>query len=294
MTSEPEVYLLDVHYLIFRAYHALPGLEAPDGRPVGAVRGYLQTLLRLLRRLDPAYIGAAADFALTSFRNDLYPDYKRGRTEAPPDLEPQFDTCARVTRALGIPYYEVERFEADDVIATLVGKLAPSGARISIVSRDKDLWALVSRTVSLMDPRGAERVGPSSVRRRIGVPPELVSDYLALAGDAVDRVPGVRGVGATTARELLRHFGGADRIPLEPAGWSGIHLRNPERVREYLREGQQSLALSRELVKLRDDVPLEVGLEDLRYRGADRGELEPLLEGLGLGRSLERVPRWRA
>lgn len=293
MTSESEVYLLDVYYLIFRAYHALPGLEAPDGRSVGAIRGYVQTVLRLLRKLEPAYIGAAADFALTSFRNDLYPDYKRGRTEAPPDLEPQFETCARATRALGIPYYELENFEADDVIATLVKKLAPSGARITIVSRDKDLWSLVSRTVGLMDPRGSERVGRASVKRRIGVPPELVPDYLALAGDAVDRIPGVRGVGAKTARELLRHFGGIDRIPLEPEGWSGIELRNPERVRERLREGQKSLSLSRELVRLRDDLPIGVELEDLRYRGADRSELSPLLEGLGLARLLEGVPRWR-
>jgi DNA polymerase-1 len=294
MSSELVFYILDVHYLIFRAYHALPAMKAPDGAPVGAVRGYTQTLLRLLRELDPPHIVAAADYALTSFRNDLYPDYKRGRTEAPDDLESQFPLCRGVTRALGIPFFSVRNFEADDVIATLVKRLEPSGAAVRIVSRDKDLAVLVSEQVSLVDPSRKEPTGPEGVMERLGVPPRLVSDYLALVGDPTDRVPGVRGVGPSTARVLLRHFGGAAGITLDEGAWTGIPLPHPARVRDQLRDGWQAFALSRELVRLRDDLPLDVDLSELRYRGASREELTMLLERLGLASLIQRVPKWCA
>jgi DNA polymerase-1 len=292
MTTEPIVYILDVHYLIFRAYYALPALRAPDGTPVGAARGYAQTLARLLRDLAPEYVAAAADFALTSFRNDLYADYKKGRTEAPPDLEPQFALCEEVTRALGIRFFSVRDFEADDVIATLVRRLEAIPATVWIVTRDKDLAALASERVGLLDPAGRKRQGPSEIEARFGVPPELLPDYLALVGDPTDRIPGVRGVGASTARALLRHFGGINAIPLEERGWEGIDLPQPERVRRYLEEGQPALELSRELVRLRDDLPIDAELPDLRYRGASRSQLTPLLERLGFSRLLRQVPRW--
>jgi DNA polymerase-1 len=292
MNPEPSVYLLDAHFLIFRAYHALPAMRAPDGTPVGAVRGYSQTLLRLIRELEPGYIAAAADFALTSFRNDLYADYKKGRTEAPAELEPQFSLCEEVTCALGIPFFSLRDFEADDVIATLVKRLEPVGVRIWIITRDKDLAVLVSESVGLLDPSSGERAGPEAVTSRFGVPPKLVSDYLALVGDAADRVPGVRGIGPTAARALLLHFGGAADLSLDERAWNGIGLRHPERVRETLRKGWEDLPLWRELVRLRDDLPLDVDLSDLCYRGADRGELTPLLGRLGLDGLLSRVPRW--
>jgi DNA polymerase-1 len=292
MRSRPTVYLLDVHYLIFRAYHALPHMETPDGAPVGAVRGYLQTLIGLLREFSPQHIGAAADFALTSFRNELYPDYKKGRTEAPPDLEPQFEPCEAITRALGIPYYSVREFEADDVIATVVRRLRSAHARVWIVTRDKDLGALASRQVGLLDPSGRKRSGPEEIEARFGVPPSLISDYLSLVGDPTDRIPGVRGIGAATARVLLRHFGGIDRIPLDEPGWEGVGLPRPDRVRAHLERGRNELALSRELVRLRDDLPIEVDLDALRYRGAIRDDLAPLLEQLGLASLLGRVPQW--
>ena len=292
MRREPIVYILDVHYLIFRAYYALPALRAPDGAPVGAVRGYAQTLARLLRDLAPEYIVGAADFALTSFRNDLYPDYKLGRTEAPPDLEPQFGLCEEVTRALGIRFFSVEKFEADDVIAALVRRLEAIPTTIWIVTRDKDLGALASERVGLLDPAGRQRQGPAEIEARFGVPPALLQDYLALVGDPTDRIPGVRGIGPFTARALLRHFGGVDGIPPDEHGWEGIDLPQPERVRRYLEEGREALELSRELVRLRDDLPIDAELADLRYRGASRSKLAPLLERLGFTRLLRQVPVW--
>ncbi len=292
MKSGATVYILDVHYLIFRAYHALPAMTAPDGTPTGAVRGYLQTIVRLLRELAPDYIGGAADFSLTSFRNELYPGYKEGRTEAPADLEPQFALCEAGTRALGVPYLALRNFEADDVMATLVRRFEPECAALWLVTRDKDLAALVSERVGLMDPRGRERTGPEEVEARFGVPPALIPDYLTLVGDATDRIPGVPGIGPATARALLRHYGGLDRIPSELESFGRIGRARARRIGACLQAGRAKLELSRRLVRLRDDLPLDVTLEGLRYRGARRAELSAFLSPLGLSGLLERVPRW--
>jgi DNA polymerase-1 len=293
MSTRPLVHLIDAHFQIFRAYHALPDLRAPDGAPIGAVRGYAQTLIKFLRTHEPTHVAAAFDFALTSFRNRLFPDYKLGRTEAPADLEPQFATCAEVTRGLGIPLFAMEDFEADDVIATLVGRLVAQGADVAIVTRDKDLGALVSDRVWLYDLGRDERSGPKEIEARLGVPPAQVGDYLALVGDAVDHIPGVRGIGPATARELLARFGSIDSIPLDWAAWSDLNIRAARRAFDCLDAARDQLALSRELVRLRDELDLDARLEDLRYRGAERERLRALLERLGLEGLLARVPRFR-
>jgi DNA polymerase-1 len=284
------VWILDAHFQIFRAYHALPDLRAPDSTPIGALRGYAQTLIKFLREQRPSHVAAAFDFALTSFRNDLYADYKLGRTEAPEDLEPQFELCARVTDALGIRRYERQGFEADDVIASLVRQVVPQGADVSIVTRDKDLAALVSEHVGLYDLAKGEHTGPAQVKERLGVAPERVPDLLALVGDAVDNVPGVRGIGATTAARLIAAFGPVDRIPADADAIAAAGVRGAARVAHALALGYESLGLSRRLVALRDDVALEARLEDLAWRGADSAALSALLEPLGLGSLLARVP----
>lgn len=289
----PQVYLLDAHYQIFRAYHSLPDLRSPDAIPVGAFRGYTATLIKFLRERSPTHVAAAFDHAMTSFRNELYPEYKAGRTEAPEDLEPQFSLCAQVTRALGIPLFELENFEADDVIATLTRQLLEQGADVLIITRDKDLAALVSDRVWLFDLATGERSGPKEIEERMGVPPELVPDYLALVGDAVDNIPGVAGIGARTACALLQRVGGIEQLLSDPAGWEALGIRNAQRVAQRLEEGCERLALSRELVRLRDDLPLSATLAGLRYEGAERGPLEGLLCELGAQNLLERVPRWR-
>ena len=201
-------------------------------------------------------------------------------------------TRRALTRALGIRFFSVEKFEADDVIAALVRRLEAIPTTIWIVTRDKDLGALASERVGLLDPSGRQRQGPAEIEARFGVPPALLQDYLALVGDPTDRIPGVRGIGPFTARALLRHFGGVDGIPPDEHGWEGIDLPQPERVRRYLEEGREALELSRELVRLRDDLPIDAELADLRYRGASRSKLAPLLERLGFTRLLRQVPVW--
>jgi DNA polymerase-1 len=294
MSRRPVVWVFDAHFQIFRSYHSLPDLRAPDDTPIGAVRGYGQTLIKFLREREPTHVAAAFDHALTSFRNALYPDYKLGRTEAPEDLEPQFALCAELTEALGIPLFELESFEADDVIATLVRTLVADGADVSIVSRDKDLTALVSDRVALFDLATGQRSGPAEVEERMGVSPEQVTDYLSLVGDAVDNIPGVAGIGAATASRLLAAFGSAERIPADPEAIAAAGLRGAQRIVRSLAEGRAALEISRALVRLRADLPIEAGLADLEYRGADRERLLPFLARLGLESMLARVPRFLA
>ncbi len=292
--AEPLVWLIDGYVQIFRAYHSMPDLRAPDGRPVGALRGYLSSLVRFLTRQRPTHVLVAWDFALTSFRNEIYQDYKRGRTEAPQDLATQIPLCARATRALGIPLFELEGFEADDVIATLVRQLREEGARLAIVTTDKDLGVLVDARTSLFDLRAERHLGAEEIEARFGVPPERLSDYLSLAGDAVDNIPGARGIGAKTAAALLNHFGSLDAIPGDFAAWGELSLRGAARAHRAFQAAADEIALSRRLVALRDDLPLAPTLADLAWTGAERGALESLLEETGGGALLARVPAFRS
>jgi len=291
--SEPTVWIVDAHYQIFRAYHSLPALEAPDGTPTGAVRGYTAQLIRFLSRQQPSHVVAAFDHDLTSFRNELFAGYKHGRTEAPPDLESQFELCVEATRALGIAACMAQGFEADDVIATLVRRFAAAGARVLVVSADKDLGALVGERVQLFDLRSEQTVGAVEVEERLGVPPGRVSDWLALAGDAVDNVPGVPGIGAKTAAALLRHWDGIDAIPRDAGALAARGIRGAARIARALEEAGDALVLSRALVRLRDDLPLALELEDARWQGSDRSALAALFGRLGIQNLLGRVPRFR-
>jgi len=293
MGEAATLWLLDSHYQIFRAYHAMPDLRAPDGTPVGALRGYASTLVKLLAQQKPTHVAAAWDHELTSFRNELHPGYKQGRTEAPADLEPQFALCAEVTRALGIPVFGLERFEADDVIATLTARALDEGASVVIATSDKDLGALVSERVALFDPRSERLLGPREIEERLGVPPELVSDFLTLVGDAVDNIPGVKGIGAKTAAALLKRFGRIEDIPRDWREWAGLPLRGAERVARALGEGAAAIELARSLVRMREDLPLAARVSDLRWDGADRAALAAFCARLGITGLVERVPRFR-
>ena len=293
MSDRPTLWLLDSHYQIFRAYYAMPDLRAPDGTPTGAVRGYASQLVKLLVRERPTHLAAAWDFALTSFRNDIHAGYKAGRTEAPPELEPQFALCDEVTRALGVAVFGLEGYEADDVIATMTSRALDEGADVVIASSDKDLGALVSDRVSLFDPRSETLLGPAEIEARLGVAPDLVPDFLTLVGDAVDNIPGVPGIGAKTASALLRRFGRIEDIPADPREWAGLELRGAARVAKALAEGAEAIALARQLVRMREDLPISARVADLRWNGADRALLEAFCARLGISGLVDRVPAFR-
>jgi DNA polymerase-1 len=276
--------ILDGHFLIFRAYHALPELRAPDGVAVHAVLGFAQSLLKLRPRLPPLVLVAFDSDPVVSFRTRLFPAYKRHRGRPPADLEPQFALCIEATRVLGYAGAVAADYEADDVMATAVRRFGVGGRPIELLTQDKDLVQLVSPAVTWIGFDGKLRLDPAAVGERFGVRPEQIPDYLALVGDSVDGIPGVPGVGTKTARALLARFKDVEDML--------THLRDlPAAVARALGADPARVRLSRRLAELRDDVALDLELRDLRPRGVQLEEARRFFGGLGLHRFVERLER---
>jgi len=291
----PVVHLIDGHILVFRAYYSLPPMRAPDGTPTNAAYGFANSLIKYLAEKRPTHVAVAFDHSMESFRNEIEPEYKANRGEPPADLEPQFELCARVTEALGVPVFEQEDFEADDVIATLALRLGRKGARVVVVTTDKDLAQLVSPDgrVWLHDPARDERRDAAAVRAKFGVEPAQIPDYLGLVGDSVDNLAGVPGIGPRTAAAALRAFGAIERIPADPERWSGLAIRGAARAAAAIERHRDRALRTRALATLRRDVPgLHADLRRLAYRGADRTRVETLFGELGWGRITTRIHRW--
>lgn len=287
------VVLVDAAPYVFRAYYALPSRIADrEGRPANATFGFLDTLLGLLEEEEGAAFAVAFDGPTDRcFRTAWLPGYKADREETPEDLGPQFEDCRALVRALGLALLEHEEYEADDAIATVHRRLARRADRMVVVTNDKDLAQLVGPQTEWYDLARGERLGPDEVRRRLGVRPDQVADYLALAGDPVDCIPGVCGVGPKTAAALLEAFGDLDALYADLDRVESLPLRGAAAVRRRLEAGREDAYLGRRLATLAADVPL--GRVDLRRR-PDPAALEALLERLGFGRLRERALRWAA
>jgi DNA polymerase-1 len=257
------VYLVDGSGYIFRAFHALPPLTRSDGTPVNAVLGFTNMLLKLIEDSDAEYIAVIFDAGRKTFRNEIYADYKAHRPEAPPELIPQFALIREATRAFNVPALEIKGYEADDLIATYASLAAAQGHDVTVVSSDKDLMQLVSDRIHLFDPMKNRKIGAAEVMEKFGVAPEKVIDVQSLAGDSSDNVPGVPGIGIKTAAELINTYGDLDTL-LARAG----EIKQPKR-RENLQNNAELARISRDLVTLKRDVPLEVPLDDLTKRGID-------------------------
>lgn len=269
--TRPRLYLIDAYAYIFRAYHALPPLATGKGVPTGATYGFITALLKILREGKPDYVAVVWDAPGGNFRDRLSTDYKATRTEPLPDLVPQFTQVRRVTDAFNIPTIEVEDFEADDVIGALSRQAVAAGCDVMIVSGDKDLMQLVNGRVKMYDIMREKIYDPAAVVEKFGVPPERISDYLALVGDTSDNVPGVSGIGPKTASTLLNKFGSLDAIL--------AHVENveSERIRNNIVNERDKLDLSRKLVALADEVPVAFDKEKMTVRSPDAEKLRPLL-----------------
>ena len=266
------LHLIDGSGFIFRAYHALPPLtRKSDGLPVGAVAGFCNMVYKMVEESKgpdaPTHVAVVFDKSERTFRNTLYPAYKAQRPPAPEDLVPQFGLIRQATRAFNLPCLEMEGFEADDIIATYATQAAARGGRVTIISSDKDLMQLVGGGVEMLDVMKNRRIGPDEVREKFGVGPELVIDAQALAGDSVDNVPGAPGIGIKTAAQLLETFGDLDTL-LARAG----EVPQAKR-RATLIEFADQIRISRELVTLKRDTPVEEPLEALEVRDPDPGML---------------------
>ncbi len=292
------LHLIDASPYIFRAYFSLPPtLVSPAGAPVAAVYGFASFLLRLAEGERPTHLGIAFDRSLTtSFRNELYPAYKAQRELPPAALEAQLEACYELAEAFGAAVLIDDRYEADDLIGTLVrraaesaGKAAGAGWNVVVVTSDKDLAQLVSERVSLYDFAAGSRLGPAEVEAKFGVPPAKIADLLGLAGDAVDNIPGVPGIGAKTAAALLAHFGDLPELFERLGEVAALPIRGARSVAAKLEAGRDIALLSRRLATVACDVPLALGVEDLAWRGPDPAQVEALCERLGFGGLKERL-----
>ncbi|MEE8581951.1 MAG: 5'-3' exonuclease H3TH domain-containing protein [Myxococcota bacterium] len=290
----PVVHLIDGHIYVFRAYHALPSMSSPSGVPTHAAYGFANTLVKFLSNPEVTHVAICFDAAMTSFRNEIEPSYKATRGETPEDLEPQFELCKRLALGLGLRVFEAEGFEADDLIATLAGRLVGWGAQVVVVSSDKDLAQLVREDgrVVLHDLAKHTTLDADGVRAKFGVDPAQIPDYLGLVGDAIDNLAGVPGVGPKSAAAVLKAFGEIERVPEDPAGWQGVRVRGASHLAGRIAEHRERALRTKSLARLRRDAPAEVaGVAELATAAIQSDALGSLFAELGWKGIGERVRR---
>jgi len=281
-------YLIDGSGYIFRAYYALPPLtRKSDGLPTGAVSGFCSMLFKLLedsksdKNLQkPTHFAVIFDSARKTFRNEIYSDYKANRAEAPDDLAPQFEYIRKSVLAFNLPSVELVNYEADDLIATYVNKILKGGAKVTIVSSDKDLMQLYKKNVRIYDPMKNKFISEEDIHKKFGVDSSKVIDVQALAGDSSDNVPGVPGIGVKTAAELINKYG-----TLEKLLNSTSEIKQNKR-RETLTENKDKAIISKKLVTLKHDAPINQNLDEFELKEIDKEKLYKFLREMEFNRLL--------
>lgn len=275
MDIKKSFFIIDGSSVMYRAFHAVPaGFSTSKGLPTNAVYGFTQSLRKILNDFKPTYVAIAFDVKGPSFRHALMAEYKAERPPMPDLLSVQVPYVKRMAAALNIPSLEMQGFEADDVIATLVKKCAVDGLKTAIITGDKDMYQLVDGSTVILDYLTGKEYGPPDVKEKFGVEPGQIRDLLALAGDSSDNIPGVAGIGFKTAAKLLSEYGSLEGI------YSNIESISKPKLKENLTSSKDTAYLSRELATLHAEVPIECDLEALRYTGPDFKELEKLLNEL--------------
>ena len=287
--AKQHLYLVDGSGYIFRAYHRLPPLNDPSGTMVNAVYGFTTMLWKLIEELNraeaPTHLAVIFDAGSQTFRNEMYAGYKAHRPPPPEDLTPQFPLIRDAVRAFSVPCIEQAGVEADDIIASYAEAACRAGMDVSIVSSDKDLMQLIRPCVDLYDTMKNCRVRREDVIEKFGVPPEQLGEVLALMGDAVDAIPGVRGVGPKGAAELIQQFGSVEAM------LARLDEVKKPKLRETLAASADMARLSRELVRLKDDLPLEIPLDGLTLSEPPHEPLAAFLAKHGFRSLLAKLGR---
>ena len=291
MSNQKHLFLIDGSGYIFRAYYALPPLtRKSDGLPVGAVSGFCNMLYSFLEKAragnsmdTPSHLAVIFDSARKNFRNDIYKEYKGNRSDAPEDLIPQFDYIRKAVKAFNLPSIELQNYEADDLIATYKIQAKKEKIKLTIVSSDKDLMQLVDQDTFMLDTMKDKHIGIDEVKEKFGVPPEKVIDVQSLAGDSVDNVPGVPGIGVKTAAELINQFGSLDEL-LKKAET----IKQPKR-RQALLDNKSNALISRELVTLKNDVPVKETINDFILKPFDKEKIFSFLDEMEFTKIKKRI-----
>jgi len=283
------VYLIDASVYVFRAYFAVPDhITDPAGNPVNAVYGFARFLAEVLKELKPKYLAVAFDESLTtSFRNDIYPDYKANREKPPEDIKVQFCHCRALCSALGLYHVASPAFEADDLIGTLTHLAHGWELPVTVISRDKDLAQLIRSEDIYLEFASRNRMDYQGVADKFGVLPERMGDWLALTGDSVDNIPGVPGVGPKTASALLSRFASVDELYANLDAVAELPIRGAAKLPQKLRDHRDTVDLARRLTHIKCDVPMDVDIDTLTRR-PPTAELDGLFDQLGFGDQLRK------
>jgi DNA polymerase-1 len=284
-------YLIDGSGYIFRAYYALPPLtRKSDGLPTGAVSGFCSMLFKLLEDSKsesnlqkPTHFAVIFDAARKTFRNEIYSDYKANRSDPPEDLAPQFEYIRKSVVAFNLSSIDLVNYEADDLIATYTQQILEKGAKVTIVSSDKDLMQLYKKDVRIFDPMKNKFISPEDITNKFGVDPKKVIDVQALAGDSSDNVPGVPGIGVKTAAELINKYGTLEKL-LDKA-----HEIKQNKRRETLIENKDKAIISKKLVTLKKDAPIKKNIEEFKLQEIDKDKLYKFLREMEFNRLLSSV-----
>lgn len=271
--EKPTLYLIDGSSYIFRAYYAIRHLSNSKGFPTNAVYGFTAMLFKFLKDYEPTHLGIVFDSKGKTFRDEIYPEYKANRDEPPEDLAPQFEKIFEMVDAFNIPQIQMEGFEADDLMGTISKNVEKGNSNVVLVTGDKDFCQLVSEKVSLLDTMKNKVTGLDEVKEKYGVSPDRVIDVFALAGDAVDNIPGVKGIGEKTAVSLISKFGSLDALfeNLDDV---------TKRQKTLLEEKREDAELSKELVTIKTDVNIDTDLNKFEYAGFDSDKLREIFNEL--------------
>jgi len=283
-------YLIDASVYVFRAYYSMPDDMVDDnGNPINALYGFCRFIGDFMENVTPEYVAVLFDESLSkSFRTEIYPEYKANRDPAPEDLKRQFEQCRRYVRALGVMECASPRYEADDLIGTLVTHGRKYGRPSTIVTRDKDLTQLLSKDDVFWDFSGKGKLRYEQIVDSFGVWPEQIADFLALAGDAVDNIKGVPGVGKKTAAGLLQHFGDLEQIYDNLGRVHEVNVRGAKTLGGKLEMHRDAAMLARQLTGIACDAPIEDAEAAMQPSAPRLGEINALFDEAGIGSALRR------
>jgi DNA polymerase-1 len=281
VTAErPRLFLIDGSSYIFRAFYATPVLNNSTGLHTNAVFGFTNLLLKFLKQYRPEYVAVALDTGRETFRKQIFAGYKGNRPATPAGLLPQLPYFRRVLEGLNLRLLELPGYEADDIIATLCDTLCNEDCNLVVVSNDKDLMQLVTDDIRLLDSTRDRWSGVAEVESKFGVGPNRVIQVMGLMGDPVDNIPGVKGIGEKTAIALIQQFDTLENLFNRLDEVETLALRGATRVRKILELGKEIAFLSRALATVKRDVPLAIGLEELRFSGFNQEKLRSLFAEL--------------
>ncbi len=283
-------YLIDASVYVFRAHYSIPeDMMDGDGNPINAFYGFSRFVGDFIERINPKHIAILFDESLeSSFRNEIYPEYKANRDPAPPELKKQFVHCKNFVDLLGITNWSHPRYEADDLIGTLARIGREQGRASTIISRDKDLAQLIQKGDIFWDYTGKGKIGYEEIPDFFGVKPEQIADFLALAGDSVDNIPGVPGIGKKTAAALLEHFGNLKNIYLNIDNLSDVNVRGSKTIKSKLNEHSEKLEVSRKLTAIYCDIETENIDSELNLKAVDLEGVTKLFDSLQIGTALRK------